>query len=89
MKRILIEKPTGLKLGGRAGGAGGVRVNDASGNSKRSGIKAGDTVIYSSSFFGDELWPSDDPNYVRLSLSRAPSPICIEYVSSGGPSCGC
>jgi hypothetical protein len=25
----------------------------------QAGISAGDTVIYTSSFFGEELWPSD------------------------------
>lgn len=35
---------------------GGLKVKSASGNAAKAGIAAGDTVIYTSSFFGDELW---------------------------------
>ena len=39
-------------------------------------------VIYTSSFFGDELWPSDSLGSVRSALVAAPSPVCIVYVSA-------
>lgn len=35
---------------------GGLKVKSSSGNAAKAGIQAGDTVIYTSSFFGDELW---------------------------------
>lgn len=38
---------------------GGLRVKSASGNAAKAGVQVGDTVIYTSSFFGDELWPAD------------------------------
>jgi hypothetical protein len=38
---------------------GGLVVKSASGNAAKAGISAGDTVIYTSSFFGEELWPAD------------------------------
>jgi hypothetical protein len=44
------------------------------------GIKPGDTIIYTSSWFGDELWPADSPNFVNTALERAPSPVYITYV---------
>ena len=51
-----------------------------SGNAAKAGIKAGDTVIYTSSWFGEELWPADSPNFVNTALARAPSPVYIKYV---------
>lgn len=55
-------------------------VQNASGNAAKAGLKNGDTVIYTSSFFGDELWPSDNLNFTRSALSAAPSPVTITYV---------
>jgi hypothetical protein len=40
----------------------------ASGNAAKAGIKAGDTIIYHSSFFGDELWPADKLSFVNQSI---------------------
>jgi hypothetical protein len=34
-----------------------ITAQAAKGNSASAGMKAGDQVIYHSSFFGDELWP--------------------------------
>lgn len=50
------------------------------GNSAKAGIKPGDTIIYTSSWFGDELWPADSPQFVNTALARAPSPVYITYV---------
>lgn len=55
-------------------------MQSVGGNSAKSGIKPGDTVIYASSWFGDELWPADSPAFVNTALARAPSPVCLEYV---------
>jgi hypothetical protein len=52
-----------------------------SGNAAKSGIKAGDTIIYASSFFGDELWPADKLSFTQTAIQRAPSPVCFVYVS--------
>ena len=52
-----------------------------SGNAAKSGISTGDTVVYASSFFGDELWPSDDVNFTKSAINAAPSPVCLVYVS--------
>ena len=51
-----------------------------SGNAAKSGIKVGDTVVYASSFFGEELWPADSVTFVNTALNRAPSPVYIQYV---------
>lgn len=34
----------------------------------QAGIQAGDTVIYTSSFFGDELWPADKLGFARSAI---------------------
>lgn len=58
-----------------------VVLQSASGNAAKAGLKSGDTVIYTSSFFGDELWPSAQLGFTRSALANAPSPITIVYVS--------
>lgn len=50
------------------------------GNAAAAGISVGDTIVYTSSFFGDELWPSDNLAFTRSALANAPSPVCIEFV---------
>lgn len=77
---IDIEKPLGLKLKECKTEAGGLTVTDASGNAASAGIQKGDTVIYTSSYFGDELWPCDSLNFTRTALAKAPSPVCVVYV---------
>ena len=52
-----------------------LHLQNASGNAAKAGIKSGDTVIYTSSFFGDELWPSDKLGFTRSALANAPSPV--------------
>ena len=59
-------------------------MQKVSGNAAKSGIAAGDTVVYTSSFFGDELWPSDDVNFTKSAINAAPSPVCLVYVSLTG-----
>ena len=51
-----------------------------SGNAAKSGIKPGDTVIYASSFFGDELWPADKLAFTNNAINAAPSPVVFVYV---------
>jgi hypothetical protein len=59
---------------------GDVPMQSVGGNSAKSGLKPGDTIIYTSSWFGDELWPADSPAFVNTALARAPSPVYITYV---------
>ena len=39
-------------------------------------------MIYTSSFFGDELWPSDKLGFTRSALANAPSPVSISHLCS-------
>lgn len=48
-----IEKPIGLNF---KQGENGLIVTGVSGNASKTGIEKGDTIVYTSSFFGDELW---------------------------------
>ncbi|RMZ55279.1 hypothetical protein APUTEX25_005557 [Auxenochlorella protothecoides] len=65
---------------------GGLRVKSASGNAAKAGVQVGDTVIYTSSFFGDELWPADKlasawrRSFARSAIQAAPSPITLVLV---------
>jgi rubredoxin len=75
-----IDKPLGLKLAQSTAAGGGVVVKSVSGNAAKSGIKAGDTIIYTSSFFGDELWPADKLGFTNSAINAAPSPVSIVFV---------
>jgi hypothetical protein len=50
-------------------------LQSASGNAAKAGLKAGDTIIYASSFFGDELWPADKVSFTQSAINAAPSPM--------------
>lgn len=52
----------------------------ARGNAAAAGIKPGDTIIYASSFFGDELWPTDSKGLTQSALAACPSPVALVYV---------
>merc|ERR1712146_73731 len=65
---------------------GGLEVVSAIGNAAKAGIKSGDTVIFTSSFFGDELWPSDKLGFSQSALQACPSPVVIVYVKGSNES---
>ena len=52
----------------------------SSGNAAKAGIQAGDTIIYTSSFFGDELWPADKLGFANSAINACPSPVAFVYV---------
>jgi rubredoxin len=72
--QVDIDKPLGLNL---SQGKNGVTVTSVSGNAKKAGLQAGDTVIYVSSFFGDELWPADKLGFVKSALNACPPPVTV------------
>lgn len=75
--QVDVDKPLGLQL---EQGKNGLRVKSASGNAAKAGIQSGDTVIYTSSFFGDELWPADKLGFTRSAIQAAPSPVTFVVV---------
>lgn len=67
-----VDKPLGLSLAQSKASGGGLQVKRASGNAAKAGIKPGDTIIYTSSYFGDELWPADRLAYSQIAIQRVP-----------------
>lgn len=65
-----MDKPLGLSLGQSKSKGGGLLVKNAGGNAAKAGIKSGDTIIYTSSYFGDELWPADKLAFAQLTIQR-------------------
>lgn len=45
------------------------------GNAARAGLKAGDQVLYTSSFFGDELWPADKLGFTKTAIQAKPDSV--------------
>ncbi|KAL4418902.1 hypothetical protein ABPG77_004055 [Micractinium sp. CCAP 211/92] len=78
--QVDVDKPLGLVLDQSRSPKGGLVVKQATGNAAKAGIQAGDTVIYTSSFFGDELWPADKLGFARSALQAAPSPVTLIVV---------
>lgn len=64
-----MDKPLGLSLEQSKAAGGGARVKSVSGNAAKAGIKPGDTIILTSSFFGDELWPADKVSFTQSAIN--------------------
>merc|ERR1712217_619430 len=84
--QVEINKPTGLRLRQSKSAGGGLDVVGSTGNAAKAGLKVGDTIIFTSSFFGDELWPSDKLGFTRSALEACPSPVVITYVEGSNES---
>merc|ERR1719428_39095 len=84
--QVEINKPIGLKLRQSKAPGGGLEVVLSTGNAAKAGIKSGDTVVLTSSFFGDELWPSDKLGFSQSALDACPSPAVIVYVKGSNDS---
>lgn len=48
---------------------------DGGGNAARAGLKSGDQVLYTSSFFGDELWPADKLGFTKTAIQAKPDSV--------------
>jgi len=82
-----VEKPLGMKLGQKPGDGGGVKVDfvNPGGNASKAGIKAGDTILYTSSWFGDELWPADKLPFVMTSINAKAGEVAFVVVRGDKP----
>ena len=73
---ISVDKPLGVNLkASNKGISGGVEIASARGNAAKAGLKAGDYIVYTSSFFGDELWPADQLGFVRSAIQACPNQV--------------
>lgn len=84
---VEVEKPLGMKLGEKPGSEGGVKVDfvNPGGNAAKAGIKSGDTVLYTSSWFGDELWPADKLPFVMTSINARKGDVVFVVVRGDKP----
>lgn len=78
-----VDKPLGLTLGQKPGGGVTITAVDGGGNAAKAGLKAGDQVLYTSSFFGDELWPADKLGFTKTAVQAKPDSVYF-VVSRGG-----
>eukprot|EP00250_Pteridium_aquilinum_P011623 c20202_g1_i1 orf=344-1141(-) len=72
---VEVDKPLGLTLGQKSGGGVMITAVDGGGNAAKAGLKAGDQVIYTSSFFGDELWPADKLGFTKTAIQAKPESV--------------
>ncbi|XVE62231.1 hypothetical protein DITRI_Ditri06bG0101300 [Diplodiscus trichospermus] len=70
-----VDKPLGLTLGQKQGGGVVITAVDGGGNAAKAGLKAGDQVLYTSSFFGDELWPADKLGFTKTAIQAKPDSV--------------
>ncbi|KAF3545093.1 hypothetical protein DY000_02000097 [Brassica cretica] len=48
---------------------------EGGGNLSKAGLKSGDQVLYTSSFFGDELWPADKLGFTKTPIQAKPDSV--------------
>ncbi|CAL5187477.1 unnamed protein product [Lathyrus oleraceus] len=70
-----VDKPLGLTLGQKSGGGVVITAVEGGGNAARAGLKSGDQVLYTSSFFGDELWPADKLGFTKTAIQAKPDSV--------------
>lgn len=72
---VEVDKPLGLTLGSKPGGGVVITGVENGGNAAKAGLKAGDQVVYTSSFFGDELWPADKLGFTKTAIQAKPDSV--------------
>ncbi|PKU75573.1 hypothetical protein MA16_Dca011349 [Dendrobium catenatum] len=72
---VEVDKPLGLTLGQKSGGGVVITAVDSGGNAAKAGLKSGDQVLYTSSFFGDELWPADKLGFTKTAIQAKPDSV--------------
>ncbi|MCE3215451.1 hypothetical protein HAX54_002401 [Datura stramonium] len=72
---VEVDKPLGLTLGPKQGGGVVITGVENGGNAARAGLKVGDQVVYTSSFFGDELWPADKLGFTKTAIQAKPDSV--------------
>ncbi|XP_073045331.1 uncharacterized protein [Primulina eburnea] len=72
---VEVDKPLGLTLGQKPGGGVVITGVESGGNAAKAGLKVGDQVTYTSSFFGDELWPADKLGFTKTAIQAKPDSV--------------
>ncbi|KAK6936573.1 hypothetical protein RJ641_033603 [Dillenia turbinata] len=79
---VEVDKPLGLTLGQKPGGGVVITAVEGGGDAARAGLKAGDQVLYTSSFCGYELWPADKLGFTKTAVQA--NPDSVYFVVSRG-----
>ncbi|CAA2959351.1 Rubredoxin-like domain containing [Olea europaea subsp. europaea] len=60
-----------------AGGGVIITIQDVEngGNVAKAGLKVGDQVLYTSSFLGNELWPTDTLGFIKTAIQAKPDSV--------------
>jgi len=84
-KLIAVDKPLGLTL--KKGAAGGVYIDLVipGGNASKAGLKSGQQVLYTSSFFGDELWRAEKLDFVKTTINAKANSVDFVVSTSNQP----
>nr|CAB3480105.1 unnamed protein product [Digitaria exilis] len=86
---VEVDKPLGLALGQKPGGGVVITSVESGGNAAKAGLKAGDQVLYTSSFFGDELWPADKLGFTKTAIqAKSDSVYFVERATHICLDCG-
>ncbi|KAJ4773023.1 Rubredoxin family protein [Rhynchospora pubera] len=72
---VEVDKPLGLTLGQKPNGGVVITAVDSGGNAAKAGLRSGDQVLYTSSFFGDELWPADKLGFTKTAIQAKPDSV--------------
>ncbi|MCI20689.1 rubredoxin family protein, partial [Trifolium medium] len=72
---VEVDKPLGLTLGQKSNGVVVITAVEGGGNAAKAGLKSGDQVLYTSSFFGDELWPADKLGFTKTAIQAKPDSV--------------
>ncbi|KAF3330319.1 hypothetical protein FCM35_KLT03673 [Carex littledalei] len=72
---VEVDKPLGLTLGQKPNGGVVITAVESGGNAAKAGLRSGDQVLYTSSFFGDELWPADKLGFTKTAIQAKPDSV--------------
>ncbi|CAN7140901.1 unnamed protein product [Brassica rapa subsp. narinosa] len=72
---VEVDKPLGLTLGQKQGGGVVITGVEGGGNAAKAGLNSGDQDLYTSSFFGDELWPADKLGFTKTAIQAKPDSV--------------
>ncbi|GBG86625.1 hypothetical protein CBR_g41688 [Chara braunii] len=82
---VEVDKPLGLTLDQKSGGGVVISNVQPGGNAAKAGLKAGDQVLYTSSFFGDELWPADKLAFTKTAVQAKADSVYFVVARSVSP----
>lgn len=81
---VEVDKPLGLTLGQKQGGGVVITGVEGGGNAAKAGLNSGDQDLYTSSFFGDELWPADKLGFTKTAIQAKPDSVYFVTLLSAG-----